>query len=175
VAARKAGKTRSARARGLRTLQHQTLPSKTRYAIDTEVWFRGLIVEGQPPAQRDHRWSTKDQVHDEALGWFLERHAERVFQDYPARRTSDEDLTFWVDSKLMERARHMAERDGVKVARLIDAALSSYVRQRLPEELLRYRQRVQAEARRLYEARSRRVLRAARKPRTAPGSRKPRN
>jgi hypothetical protein len=152
VAVKKAGKTRSARARGLRTLQHQTLPPKTRYAIDTEVWFRGLIVERQPAAQRDHRWSTKDQVHDEALGWFLERHTERAFEDYPARRTADEDLTFWVDSRLMERARRMAARDGVKVARLIDAALSCYVRALLPQELMRYRQRVQTEASKLYEA-----------------------
>jgi hypothetical protein len=157
VVLKKASKTRSARARGLRTLQHQTLPPKTRYAIDTEVWFRGLIVERQPPAQRNHRWSTKDQVHDEALGWFLDRHAERPFESYPARRTADEDLTFWVDSRLMERARRMAERDGVKVARLIDAALTCYVREQLPEELMRYRQRVQAEASRLYEARRRRV------------------
>jgi len=153
VAAKKSGKSRSARARGLRTLQHQTLPLKTRYAIDTEVWFRSLIVERQPAAQRDHRWATKDQVHDEAIGWFLDRHAGHACQDYPARRTADEDLTFWVDAKLMARARRMAERDGVKVARLIDAALSSYVRERLPEDLMRYRQRVQAEAGRLYAAR----------------------
>ena len=153
MALKKAGKSRSARARGLRTLQHQTLPPKTRYAIDTEVWFRGLIVERQPAAQRDHQWSTKDQVHDEAIGWFLDRHAERPFEDYPARRTVDEDLTFWVDSRLMERARRMAQRDGVKVARLIDAALSCYVRQHLPEQLMQYRQRVQTEASRLYQAR----------------------
>ncbi|HEY4974101.1 MAG TPA: hypothetical protein VII41_10855 [Steroidobacteraceae bacterium] len=152
VAVKKAGKARSARARGLRTLQHQTLPPATRYAIDTEVWFRGLIVERQPAAQRDHRWSTKDQVHDEALGWFLERHAERPFADYPARRTADEDLTFWVDSRLLERARRMAVRDGVKVARLIDAALSCYARALLPPELMLFRQRVQAEASKLYEA-----------------------
>jgi hypothetical protein len=157
VALKKASKTRSARARGLRTLQHQTLPPRTRYAIDTEVWFRGLIVERQPPAQRNHRWSTKDQVHDEALAWFLDQHAQRPFEDYPARRTADEDLTFWVDSRLMERARRMAERDGVKVARLIDAALSCYVREQLPQELMRYRQRVQAEASRLYAARRPRV------------------
>jgi len=153
VAVKKAGKTRSARARGLRTLQHQTLPPKTRYAIDTEVWFRALIVECQPAAERNHRWSTKDQVHDEAIAWFLDRYAERPFEHYLARRTADEDLTFWVDSRLMQRARRMAQRDGVKVARLIDAALSCYVRQQLPEELMRYRQRVQTEARRLYEAR----------------------
>jgi hypothetical protein len=165
VAVKKAAKTRSARARGLRTLQHQTLPPRTRFAIDTEVWFRGLIVERQPAAERDHRWSTKDQVHDEAIAWFLDRHALRPFEDYPARRSGDEDLTFWVDSRLMERARRMAQRDGVKVARLIDAALSSYVRQQLPEQLLRYRQRVQAQARRLYQA-TRPRARPARSPRS---------
>ena len=164
MAEKKAAKTRSARARGLRTLQHQTLPPRTRFAIDTEVWFRGLVVERQPAAERDHRWSTKDQVHDEAIAWFLDRHALRPFEDYPARRSGDEDLTFWVDSRLMERARRMAQRDGVKVARLIDAALSSYVRQQLPEQLLRYRQRVQAQACRLYQA-TRPRTRAPRSPR----------
>lgn len=152
MALKRANKTPSARARGLRTLQHQTLPTATRFAIDTEVWFRGLIVECQPAGERDHRWSTKDQVHDEAIAWFLDRHAARPFGDYPARRSSDEDLTFWVDSKLMQRARRMAQRDGVRVARLIDAALSSYAREQLPPRLLRYRQRVQAQACRLYQA-----------------------
>jgi len=166
VAAKKADKPRSARARGLRTLQHQTLPPKTRYAIDTEVWFRGLVVEHQPAARRHQRWSTKDQVHDEAIAWFLEQYANQAFESYPARRAADEDLTFWVDSQLMQRARRMAQRDGVKVARLIDAALSCYVRQHLPEALLQYRQRVQHEAYRLYQGVSPRA-RGARRARKA--------
>jgi hypothetical protein len=166
VAAKKTDKARSARARGLRTLQHQTLPPKTRYAIDTEVWFRGLVVEHQPAARRQQRWSTKDQVHDEAIAWFLQQHAERPFEPYPARRAADEDLTFWVDSRLMQRARRMAQRDGVKVARLIDAALSCYARQHLPEALLQYRQRVQHEAYRLYQDVSQRAGRARRARRT---------
>ena len=56
----------------------------------------------------------------------------------------------------------MAQRDGVKVARLIDAALSCYVKQHMPEELIRYRQRVQEEASKLYQARSVRIARAPR-------------
>ena len=44
----------------------------------------------------------------------------------------------------------MAARDGVKVARLIDAALSAYVRQHVPRELTEFRQRVQGEALKLY-------------------------
>jgi hypothetical protein len=153
--AKKKAKPRSARARGLRTLQHQTLPPATRLAIDTEVWFRALVLARAPTAKRDHRWSTKDQVHDEAIGWFLESHARRPFDQYPARRTADEDLTFWVDSKLMARARRMARRDGVKLARLIDAALTSYVKQHVPEQLLHYRQRVEQEAAKLYHSRAR--------------------
>jgi hypothetical protein len=151
VSAKKKTKPRSARARGLRTLQHQTLPPGTRLAIDTEVWFRALVAVRAAPPKRDHRWSTKDQVHDEAINWFLESHAQRAYEQYPARRTADEDLTFWVDSKLMERARRMAKRDGVKVARLIDAAITNFVKQHVPQSLLDFRQRVQHEAVKLYE------------------------
>jgi hypothetical protein len=151
MARKKAGKASSARARGLRTLQHQTLSPHVRHAIDTEVWLRGLLLAQAAPAL-DPRWATKDQVHDEALGWFLQQHVHQVLEDYPARRAGDEDLTFWVDSRLMERARRMAARDGVKLARLIDAALSAYARQHIPQQLLDFRQRVQQEAQKLYSA-----------------------
>jgi hypothetical protein len=95
-------------------------------------------------------WATKDHVHDEALSWFLQTYAQDPPADYPARRSGDEDFTFWVDSRLLERARRMAARDGVKLARLIDAALSGYVRQHLPAALLEFRERVTEEAARLY-------------------------
>lgn len=160
MAGKTSKKTGSARARGLRTLQHQTLPQKTRYAIDTEVWFRGLMVDREPASKRNYRWSTKDQVHDEAIAWFLDTYANHSFEQFPARRTGDEDLTFWIDSKLMERARRMAVRDGVKVARLIDAALTSYVKDHVPEELLRFRQRVQEDACKLYENGGTRTVRS---------------
>src|SRR5215469_3738136 len=111
---------RSPRARGLRTLQHQTLPATTRYAIDTEVWYRGFILERDRRA--DAGWATKDQVHDEAIAWFLTRHRRTPPPSYPAKRDGDTDLTFWIDSRLMERARKMAARDGVRLARLIEAA-----------------------------------------------------
>jgi hypothetical protein len=52
----------------------------------------------------------------------------------------------------MERARRMAARDGVKLARLIDAALTAYARQHIPHELVDFRQRVQLEAQKLYAA-----------------------
>jgi hypothetical protein len=150
MAGKRPGKSGSARARGLRTLQHQTLSAAVRYAIDTEVWLRGLLLAREPQSGLDPRWATKDQVHDEALGWFLQRHANEPLPDYPARRTGDEDLTFWVDSRIIERARRMATRDGVKLARLIDAALSAYVREHIPRELIEFRQRVQGEAQKLY-------------------------
>ena len=141
---------RSDRARGLRTLQHQTLSMATRYAIETEVWYRGLVAERGGRA--DPRWATKDQVHDEAIAWFLERHRRAPFGAYAARRGPSADLTFWVDSKLMERARRMAVRDGVRLARLIEAALSSYVEQYVSSRLISFRRWTQQKACSLYGA-----------------------
>ncbi len=148
----KRSKLPGARTRALRTLQHQTLSPRVRYAIDTEVWLRGLLQSREPPLELEARWATKDRVHDEALGWFLQRHAHEPPQDYPARRLGDEDLTFWIDSRLIERARRMAARDGVKLARLIDAALSAYVREHIPQALIEFRQRMQDEALKLHVA-----------------------
>lgn len=150
VAGGRRGRSGGARARGLRTLQHQTLSPSVRHAIDTEVWLRGLLRARAGERAPDGRWATKDQVHDEALDWFLRRHARVPLRDYPARRAGDEDLTFWLDSRLMERARRMAARDGVRLARLIDAALTGYARERIPAELMQFRQRVQGEAQKLY-------------------------
>jgi len=149
MATKKSKRSRSPRARGLRTLQHQTLSPKVRYAIDTEVWLRSLLL-AHPPSDAERRWASKDQVNDEAISWFLQQHAQHPLTDYPARRTDDEDMTFWVDSRIMERARRLAAREGVKVARLIDAALSAYVRVHVSEPLLGFRQRVQEQAAQLY-------------------------
>jgi hypothetical protein len=150
---------RSARARGLRTLQHQALPAETRHAIDTEVWFRTLVTGH--PGSADSRWATKDQVHDEAIASFLQRHRRQPYDHYAKRREGAEDVTFWLDSKLMQRARRMAERDGVKLAHLIEAALSSYVKRYVPADLLAFRHWVQQEARRIYGTASAAASRAA--------------
>jgi hypothetical protein len=138
---------------GARAAHAATPDSLTvRHAIDTEVWLRGLLLARAARPELDPSWATKDQVHDEALGWFLQRHTHEPLQDYPARRAGDEDLTFWVDSRIIERARRMAARDGVKLARLIDAALNAYVREHIPRELIEFRQRVQGDAQKLYAA-----------------------
>jgi len=50
----------------------------------------------------------------------------------------------------MAQVRRLALREGVKVARLIEAALSAYAREHVPEHLLSFRQRVREEAASLY-------------------------
>jgi hypothetical protein len=149
-----AGKKRKpltgARTRGLRTLQHQTLPRRIRDAIETEVWMRGLLARRTTLAARGARWATKDQVHDEAIGWFLRQQLPNPQFQYPARRDGDEDLTFWIDSRLMQQVRRRALREGVKVSRFIEAALSAFVAQQVPAELGNFRDRVELEAEGLY-------------------------
>lgn len=152
----------SARARGLRTLQHQSLPAATGYAIDTEVWFRGLALErarDRPrggASGRDPRWATKDQVHDEAVAWFLRRHARRAVPAPTARSGPDSDVTFWLDSRLLERARRLATRNGLKLAQVIEQALTGYVTEHVPAALMAFRRRVQDQAARLHAAHARR-------------------
>lgn len=149
---------RSARARGLRTLQHQSLPVATHFAIDTEVWFRALVLEqwSDEDGAPDARWATKDRVHDEAIGWFLDRQAGRAVE--PRARPpggAPQDLTFWLDSRLLARARRLAALSGMRLAHLIEVAIDAYVVAHVPEELLAFRRRVQAEAGRLHRARAR--------------------
>jgi hypothetical protein len=148
--------------RSQRTLQHQTLPAGTRFGIDTEVWFRNLIGESTAAGGRPARRSTKDEFHDEAIGWFLKTYGERPLEQYPARRASDEDVTFWVDTKIMEQARQTAARHGVKPARLLDAALTLYVKNHVPPQLLEFRRTVQQQALALYASTRKRAQRVQR-------------
>ncbi len=150
MAGRKLKLPARARARGLRTLQHQTLPGRIRDAIETEVWMRCLLARRTTLPARHARWATKDQVHDEAIGWFLRQQRENPPIEYPARRDGDEDLTFWIDSRLMQQVRRRALREGVKVSRFLEAALSAFVRQHVPAEFVSFRDRVELEAERLY-------------------------
>jgi hypothetical protein len=152
----RAGSARSARARGLRTLQHQSLPASTRFAIDTEVWLRSLVLErwGDDEPAPDSRWATKDQVHDEALAWFLERQGGRKLEPSARARGPGEDLTFWLDSRLLTRARQLAHRSGMRLAHLIEMALNAYVIAHVPVRVLAFRRRVQLEAQRLHRQRT---------------------
>ncbi len=150
MAARKLKPPARARARGLRTLQHQTLPGRIREGIETEVWMRTLLARRSPLPSRNARWATKDQVHDEAIGWFLRQRHEGPPPDFPARRDGDEDLTFWIDSRLMQQVRRQAQRDGVKVSRFVEAALGAFVTQQVPAQFAAFRDRVELEAERIY-------------------------
>ncbi len=150
------GSARSARARGLRTLQHQSLPAATRFAIDTEVWLRTLVLEGWPEGEPPPPagWATKDQVHDEALAWFLGQHVRRALAPASRAGVPCEDLTFWLDSRLLERARQLAQRSGMRLAHVIEMALDAYVAAHVPARLMAFRRRVQLGAQRLHRQRA---------------------
>ena len=160
-------RARSARARGLRTLQHQALPRATLAAIDAEIWLRILVVEhartaGTGGLAADPAWATKDQVHDEALSWFLSRRSPPTAgEPRPARpdtalpRTiTHQDVTFWVDSKLLARARRLALRRGLRFAALMEQALGEYVQVHVPVQVMRFYRRAQTQAQRLHARRS---------------------
>lgn len=185
-------RARSARALGLRTLQHQGLSRATLAAIEAEIWLRILIVEraraeGQGGPLSDPAWATKDQIYDEALGWFLQRQsrsaaapsvngpaagaasasatsgaagATHIPGSASRRRgaarlqAAREDVTFWVDSRLLARARRLAAQEGLRLAHLIERALEAYIGQHVPAAVVRFHRRAQAQALRLHQRRS---------------------
>lgn len=193
-------RARSARARGLRTLQHQALARSTLAAIEAEIWLRTLIVErarsdGAEEARANPAWATKDQVHDEALAWYLQQlqqpgdgsaargsdaasasGASATSREAPAaasaqapvrglvgrarsarasaaRQLTHEDVTFWVDSRLLARARRLAAREGLRLAQLIERALEGYIAAHIPVDVVRFHRRAQAQALRLHQRR----------------------
>lgn len=84
-------------------------------------------------------------IYDEALTWFLEREAKTGFDAYRAVPTRDaEKRSMWVDSRLLEQAGKVAERDGVIRNRVIYTALVLYVKEFGPnataEDIRRLRQ-----------------------------------
>jgi len=124
MAGKKAGRLSSARRAGCArcNTRHCHRPCATR-----SIPRSGCAVccwRAKQGPRWDPRWATKDQVHDEALGWFLQstptrcsrtiRHAGRAMRTSPSGRFAPHGA-----------ARRMAARDGVKLARLIDAALSA--------------------------------------------------
>ncbi len=166
-----ARRPRSARSRGLRTLQHQALARSILAAIDAEIWLRTLIVEraraaGEQGPLANAAWATKDQVHDEALAWFLGRRMSvaagggaaapaPAAPAAPATRAVDrQDVTFWVDSRLLARARRLAGRQGLRLAALLERALAEYVESHVPAEVLRLLRRTQTQALRLHSRRA---------------------
>jgi len=162
-------KVRSARARGLRTLQHQALARSTLSAIEAEIWLRTLIVErartdGADSSLADPNWATKDQVHDEALAWYLQGPGEGTARSAESpgrtprrgassRQATHQDVTFWVDSRLLARARRRAVREGVRLAQLIERALEAYIAQHISADVQRFHRRAQAQALRLHRRR----------------------
>lgn len=163
-------RARSARSRGLRTLQHQALARSTLAAIEAEIWLRTLIVErarteAAPSSLADPSWATKDQVHDEALAWYLqgpggaatvspESAGRAPARASATRQATHQDVTFWVDSRLLARARRLAVRQGVRLAQLIERALDTYIAEHISADVVRFHRRAQAQALRLHRRRS---------------------
>lgn len=69
------------------------------------------------------------EVREAAIEEFLADHAPKSFSNYLApARTTEPKRTLWLSVDLLERIDAMADRDGVKRARLVDTALLLYLR-----------------------------------------------
>ena len=100
---------------GERTVYHLRIPDAMRDGVRAQAKSRGV---------------TMNEIQDEACTWFLKNKAKRSYMHYIAPHRAGEYRTLWIDSRLSERLRTVAERDYVPVARVIYTALALYLEDR---------------------------------------------
>jgi hypothetical protein len=121
--ARRIGRVRSG-ALGERTVQTLRLPPQTYSAV--VQWSQQRTTPLKALFISD--------IYDEALLWFLEREAARSYEGYIAASSkSGERRALWIDSRLLERAAEIANRDGVARNRVLYTAIVKYLKEFGPQ------------------------------------------
>jgi hypothetical protein len=121
--ARRIGRVRSG-ALGERTVQTLRLPPRT---------FNSVVIWSQQRSTPLKALFISD-IYDEALVWFLEREAARSYESYIAASSrSGARRALWIDSRLLERAAEIANRDGVARNRVLYTAIVKYLNQFGPQ------------------------------------------
>ncbi|MEM6483904.1 MAG: hypothetical protein AAF662_02800 [Pseudomonadota bacterium] len=72
-------------------------------------------------------------IFDVALSWFFEQQRTSPIAYYVAETTRCTHRTVWVSNEEYERAKLMADRDGVSVDRVLATAFTLYALDRRPE------------------------------------------
>jgi hypothetical protein len=95
-----------------RTIQHLSLPP--------------AVVGGmrQLSTQRNRR---KGAIWDAACEAFAEKFATKPFQQYVAASRAAAPTTVWIDSRVLQKCRKIAERDGVSLSRVLHTAAILYL------------------------------------------------
>ena len=97
---------------GERTVYHLRIPDKIHGGVRKRATARGV---------------TMNEIQDEACTWFLKEKAKRSYAQYFAPQRVGDYRSLWIDSRISERLRNVAERDYVPVARIIYTALTLYL------------------------------------------------
>lgn len=85
------------------------------------LWSRNQSIDGKKVTVGD--------IYDESLRWFFGREAKAHYEAYlavPFRQAQKRSL--WIDSRLLERAGKIADRDGVPRNRVLYTALVLFVK-----------------------------------------------
>jgi len=104
---------------GERTLQLLKMQHSLYWSVI--LWSRNRSIDGKKVNVGD--------IYDESLTWFLGREARTSYEAYlavPLRQAQKRSL--WIDSRLLERSRKIAERDGVPRNRVLYTALVLFVK-----------------------------------------------
>ena len=95
-----------------RTVQHLRLPDRIRDNVRKRAKRHGV---------------TMNEIQDEACTWFLKNKARRAYTKYFAPTREGAYRSLWINSRIHERLRYVADRDYVPIARVIYTALTLYL------------------------------------------------
>ena len=113
AAKKSAAKKKAEKPQTKRAVQQVALPPEVEEGIQ-------FLVENGSHA-------TMAEVYDESIKWFRRSRAKKKFNYYIASNNRGKYKTLWIDSNLLKRARILAARDSVSIARVVYTAIVLYL------------------------------------------------
>lgn len=87
-----------------------------------------------PEVEEGIKWLVESEIHDTmaevydaSIEWFRKSRAKKKFNYYIASNKRGKYKTLWIDSALLSRARILAARDSVSIARVVYTAIVLYL------------------------------------------------
>lgn len=145
--------------RSHKRIQRLPISNALRDALETEIWFRL-----NQPQLKD---ADIQDIFEEAVAWFLKHQPTPSGFSYENIDSHWPSVSFWLDTRLLDRCRSRALRDGISKRRVLGTALSLYCHQFIPASFKTFRHKTARQAMRLYAQHRSRVL-AKNSPRKRP-------
>lgn len=103
------------------------MPNRSKGRTLQQVGMPPEVQQGLKMLVELDKHDTLNDLYDTAVLWFINRRAKRRFQYYIASNKRSKYVSLWIDSKVLDKVRLVADRDGVSMNRVVYTALVLYL------------------------------------------------